>query len=660
MATIEDKIAGLYIAFFDRAPDKTGLNQWKVEALRVGEEDAIKSLASGFATHTKFTDLYQGLSNQEFVEAIYKNTLGQAGDSEGIKNWTNLLDSGVSKSDMVADFISISLDFDPNSPQYANLSEAEIQSALQRQALITNKVSVSLKYVDILSDSTNISPNTDASNPSSLDSDPAYQASIKVLSTITDDKSTVDTVLGGLNLLKDKTDAVSIINSLSTINQDSVSDAINSTTPTPHNSLSHINSGLGDLSTSNSEGVSALNSGSHWNTKEVTYSFNQSIPDSYYENDLTNNWKPLNTEQQNTVISITQEISNLLDINLTKVDDGGDIRFNIISMEDSAAGFSFYPATNPDYGGDVFLSQAFNTDPTNYGLSSGEGGWMTITHELGHALGLKHPFEGEVKLPSSQDNFNHTVMSYTPSEDIVPHFIVSGNTIRMEYNTLYPELYSLYDVSTLQSIYGVNRSYHTEDNIYTTEYNDYKIETIWDAGGKDTIDLSSTKGSTTIDLHGGTLNSVDVYSLNDIIALHQEGISDGQFRDWIKDRVTELYNDNKLYTGKDNFGIANGVIIENIKTGSGDDKVTDNSVDNVIYTGGGDDKIYIGSGGYDYIDGGVGEDSIYLNLTQNQITITESNSGVYSLTTDSFGTDFINIEDIYLNGVKYTPQELIA
>jgi len=662
MATIEDKIAGLYIAFFDRAPDKTGLNQWEAEAVRVGEENAIKSLASGFATHTKFTDLYQGLSNQEFVEEIYKNTLGQAGDSEGIKNWTNLLDGGVSKSDMVADFISISLDFDPNSPQYANLSKAEIQSALQRQALITNKVSVSLKYVDILSDSTNISPNTDASNPSSLDSDPAYQASIKVLSTITDDKSTVDTLLGGLNLLKDKTDAVSIINSLSTINQDSVSHAINSTTPTPHNNLSHINSGLGELSTSHSEGVSALDSGTHWNQKEITYSFNQSIPDSYRSETneiLTQNWAPLTTEQKNTSISIMEEINNLLDIQLTKVDDNGDIRFNIVDMEEDTSAFSFYPS--PDYGGDVFLSQAFNTDPKNYGLHQGEDGWTTITHELGHTLGLKHPFDGEITLPSNLDNSNHTIMSYTYEEDKVAEFTVDNSTIHASVTSINPSLYSLYDVSALQSIYGVNRSYHTEDNVYTTAYDDYNIQTIWDAGGKDTIDLSSNQGSTTIDLHGGTLNSVDVYRLDDIIALHQKGVSNSQFRDWIKDTLTELYNTNELYRGKDNFAIANGVIIEDIKTGSGDDKITDNEVDNHISTGIGDDTIYIGAGGVDTIDGEEGTDTLYIDLSKNQIEVTQREDNRYTITADAFEATIINIEEIHLSdGTLYTPDLLIA
>jgi len=648
MATIQQKIAGLYIAFFNRAADKEGLDYWESQASLLGEIVAIKELASGFALHPKFTDLYSGLSNQEFVDTIYKNTLGKAGDSEGIAYWTNQLNSGMSKSDMVADFISISLDFDPNAPQYSSLSEEDIATAMQRKALITNKSNLSLDYVNLLSNKTNLDPKTDPSNSASLDSDPSFQASIKVVSSITDDKATVDSVEGGIELLKDRDDAISIVNSLSTINRDSVSKEIEAIDSNTHHS--YTNYGLGTLSSSSSEGVSSLDSSAHWNKSEITYSFNHSIPDSYnsYPNEaLTNNWTELNQAQKNTVEAITADINNLLNIKLTEVADDGDIRFNIVNMEENTAGFSFYPSTNPDYGGDVFLSQSFNTNPKEYGLTKGKGGWITITHELGHALGLKHPFEEPNKLPTQSDDMNHTVMSYTTKEDIIPNFIVSGNTIKLEYNILYPSFYSLYDVSALQSIYGVNSSYHTEDNIYTTQYSNYEIQTIWDAGGKDSIDLSLTKGDTTLDMRGGTLNSVDVYSLEDIISLQQEGITNRDAKEWIKDKITELYNNDNLYTGENNFAIAEGVIIENITTGSGDDTIRDNMVDNIISTGLGDDKIYIGAGGYDHINGGEGSDNLYINLLQEQVTIEQIDKETYNIIADSFEAEIIGVERVY-------------
>jgi len=84
-------------------------------------------------------------------------------------------------------------------------------------------------------------------------------------------------------------------------------------------------------------------------------------------------------------------VNNLIDIKLVEVNSDGDIRYNLVDMNDGVSGYSFYPSDEPDYGGDVFLSTDFNSDTRNYGLERGEGGWTTIAHELGHALGLKHP-----------------------------------------------------------------------------------------------------------------------------------------------------------------------------------------------------------------------------------------------------------------------------
>ncbi len=73
----------------------------------------------------------------------------------------------------------------------------------------------------------------------------------------------------------------------------------------------------------------------------------------------------------------------------------------------------------------------------NHSLSPGGYGYETLLHELGHALGLKHPFDDDIHLPSSQDNTNYTLMSYTSVGG--PH-----------------STYSEYDIAALKWLYGMD------------------------------------------------------------------------------------------------------------------------------------------------------------------------------------------------------------
>lgn len=68
-------------------------------------------------------------------------------------------------------------------------------------------------------------------------------------------------------------------------------------------------------------------------------------------------------------------------------------------------------------------------------LTPGSYGYQALLHEIGHALGLKHPFEDEVILPSSEDKASNTLMSYTDD-------VTNATT------------YSPYDLYALNWIYG--------------------------------------------------------------------------------------------------------------------------------------------------------------------------------------------------------------
>lgn len=180
--TSADMIAGLYIAFFNRAADYDGMSYWKnqIESSNGDASEMLNQIASGFATHPKFNLLYSGMDNKEFVETIYRNILGYDGDEEGINFWTDLLLKGKSRSDMVAEFVELTLTIDLNETNFPNLSKEELTLAKKRQDLLLNRTEIATLFTDTYMELTNI-VNTDE-----LEKDPAYLASIEILMGVSD------------------------------------------------------------------------------------------------------------------------------------------------------------------------------------------------------------------------------------------------------------------------------------------------------------------------------------------------------------------------------------------------------------------------------------------------------------------------------------------
>ncbi|WP_426039462.1 DUF4214 domain-containing protein [Brevundimonas sp. DC300-4] len=94
-------IARLYDATFDRLPDAGGLATW-VNNLRGGM--AILDIAAAFASAPEFQQRYGTVTNQQFIEQMYRFCLDREPDAGGLSFWTNALNTGTSRAQMLLTF----------------------------------------------------------------------------------------------------------------------------------------------------------------------------------------------------------------------------------------------------------------------------------------------------------------------------------------------------------------------------------------------------------------------------------------------------------------------------------------------------------------------------------------------------------------------------
>jgi len=194
-----------------------------------------------------------------------------------------------------------------------------------------------------------------------------------------------------------------------------------------------------------------------------------------------------------------------------------------------------------------------------------------IIHEMGHLLGLKHTFEASGLSGTDANTARFSIMSYTASKD-------SG---RFAYE------FQLYDIASLQALYGRNDNYHSGNTNYS--YLDF-VETnpgdatfqnryfsIWDGGGIDKIDANGPDleepvvAAAFIDLRPGHFSSLGM----DTGVTIADGVIDDR--------------------GVANVSIAFGAVIENANGTKYNDALVGNIYGNKLNGGDGDDIIY-GSG----------------------------------------------------------------
>jgi serralysin len=95
------QVARLYHAAFDRLPDAEGLVD-QTNALRGGE--SLLQIADGFTDSAEFQQHYDNLDNSGFITLLYNNVLDRQPDSAGLAAWTDSMDAGKTRTEVVVEF----------------------------------------------------------------------------------------------------------------------------------------------------------------------------------------------------------------------------------------------------------------------------------------------------------------------------------------------------------------------------------------------------------------------------------------------------------------------------------------------------------------------------------------------------------------------------
>jgi len=406
----------------------------------------------------------------------------------------------------------------------------------------------------------------------------------------------------------------------------------------------------------------------------LTYSFPNGashFSPGYGDGELETSWYGFTSPQQTVIESALAEIANVTRLTFVKLADNsstvGEIRFAMTDQVDfeGAGGWAYYPSSSP-IAGDIWLSpDLFRFDS----LAKGTWQFNTVLHELGHALGLKHPFESPDIMPVAYDNMFYTMMSYTETTSV--NAIDRENLVASRYS----DTPMVLDIQALQYLYGVNTTYNSGNTVYTYSSSDEYLETIWDAGGIDTIDYSSALTGATIDLREGQASTLG-------LPVEFWDISTGLWTD-----ITEART----------VWIAYGAQIENAIGGQGNDVIIGNDLANqlsgktgtdTLYGWGGNDSLIFGqdqttttttdrgspgqagSGitinilskwySLDYYDGGTGTDTLVGSDTLNDLILLESGTatrlfdGIEIINTLG-GDDMVN-----LRSTLYSPGNIIV
>jgi len=148
---------------------------------------------------------------------------------------------------------------------------------------------------------------------------------------------------------------------------------------------------------------------------EVTYSFVKTTPASDVG---ASGFQAFTSEQQNAVKTILASIAQTTGLSFKEVTESGNLHGDIrlgASQQTATKGVTHLPGDNSagsDTAGDIWMDIDSLTN-----LTAGSEGYAALLHEIGHALGLRHP--------SNVDASDHYAQQFMPEYDVTAMTVMS-------------------------------------------------------------------------------------------------------------------------------------------------------------------------------------------------------------------------------------------